>query len=1031
MRAFQDAIKANDPAQHRLSTMRTSDLTSAPSLSPQSKAFVQSQSGRRSVADRPSSVASSASGAGSTPAAPRYSTGRAKTPNARPTSRTSDVFTRSVSRAADHPFDVGENVRIESLGFEGVLCYLGSIDGKPGEWAGVELSGGFAGKGKNDGSVNGRYYFQCPPKCGLSPPTVGPGAVSRPSSVASSHGRMTPSFSGRVTPSSSAGTSGGRITPASTTGRISHRTPSARMPSDATFDPPKSTGPLGPMHQQVSGGSPTRIDLPSMSASATSSPSSSAKTPRPSAGRVNGVGLGLPSTTPTKGRSSVATLRGRIPSAIAMPPPMSPVSASRHVESGSSAPQLPQSGSTITEDSPMDSRLLQDKIANLMFGKGASSSPSPDPGSDDVLATRVAQLEAENGRLNGLLSSSRAEELENERRSDELREDRNHALVRVSDLEASVKALERSLHERDVKIDGLEKLITSASEEAKKSRREGENRTMELQILLNDAENRMKELREALVAKEEAEKRTSTALQSSSLELTTLRSRLEQAHHDLEEERKEVDALRSAGQETIALYEERLSEGGAQRYEMQEEIASLKEKLRIQAEPVSPASKARMLSSAAEIENETLRDQNAYLQKKITSLEDSLEEARSAAHLDETQFREKFERYKEKEENLRRQLADKDKEAERVLKAEATARTRVEEIEEAFREGTVALENAQVEIEGLRAEIANLESQSIVRSTSTEDVGVLGERVATLSAENAELRERLRQTGTEIETLRKKVDRDQPLPTDPPAPSLPRHESAMREELAGLKHIIQELQKENAAAAQQNKVLESENKLLLSETERLREASDILENAEISFLREKELPHEDVGPGGGAGDVQRALKDTRLRHEVRLCRYGVGGGANNSQVELEQLKKRLSESEMKSARKIHGLNKEIGELESLVESKQDELEQEIERLKDRLSRTSRKFSKNASEVGVSRSREDPPSSASTERSMSRLDVCEICEQPGHDIFTCDILKGSTIPASSFSGPTASSTYCEDCDSYGHTAADCPHSTDVF
>jgi hypothetical protein len=36
------------------------------------------------------------------------------------------------------------------------------------------------------------------------------------------------------------------------------------------------------------------------------------------------------------------------------------------------------------------------------------------------------------------------------------------------------------------------------------------------------------------------------------------------------------------------------------------------------------------------------------------------------------------------------------------------------------------------------------------------------------------------------------------------------------------RHIIQELQKETANAAHQNKLLESENKLLMSETEQLR-----------------------------------------------------------------------------------------------------------------------------------------------------------------------------------------------------------------
>jgi dynactin complex subunit len=32
---------------------------------------------------------------------------------------------------------------------------MGAIDGKSGMWAGVELSGGFSGKGKNNGTVNG------------------------------------------------------------------------------------------------------------------------------------------------------------------------------------------------------------------------------------------------------------------------------------------------------------------------------------------------------------------------------------------------------------------------------------------------------------------------------------------------------------------------------------------------------------------------------------------------------------------------------------------------------------------------------------------------------------------------------------------------------------------------------------------------------------------------------------------------------------------------------------------------------------
>lgn len=61
-------------------------------------------------------------------------------------------------------------------------------------------------------------------------------------------------------------------------------------------------------------------------------------------------------------------------------------------------------------------------------------------------------------------------------------------------------------------------------------------------------------------------------------------------------------------------------------------------------------------------------------------------------------------------------------------------------------------------------------------------------------------------------------------------------------------------------------------------------------------------------------------------------------------------------------------------------------------------------------------------------------MCEICERPGHDIFTCDLLKddgSSARPKPAGAGARTSELYCEDCEGTGHVAADCPHSLDVF
>ena len=147
-RAFADAIKANDPAQHRSS--RASDSSNA-SLSVSSVSH-SSLSGRQSVS-RPPSVASTSSAV--SPIPPRTPASGTRNFTPRPASRQSDIFARSTSRAGSRSFEVGDNVRIESFGFQGTLRYLGEIDGKPGHWAGVALSGGFVGKGKNDGTVGG------------------------------------------------------------------------------------------------------------------------------------------------------------------------------------------------------------------------------------------------------------------------------------------------------------------------------------------------------------------------------------------------------------------------------------------------------------------------------------------------------------------------------------------------------------------------------------------------------------------------------------------------------------------------------------------------------------------------------------------------------------------------------------------------------------------------------------------------------------------------------------------------------------
>ena len=87
-------------------------------------------------------------------------------------------------------------------------------------------------------------------------------------------------------------------------------------------------------------------------------------------------------------------------------------------------------------------------------------------------------------------------------------------------------------------------------------------------------------------------------------------------------------------------------------------------------------------------------------------MEDMLEDAHVSSQREEAALREKIQRLKEKDEGMRKELGEGHREVERMVKAEVNARNRVEEIEEALRESTVALENARAEVESLRAELA-------------------------------------------------------------------------------------------------------------------------------------------------------------------------------------------------------------------------------------------------------------------------------------------------------------------------------------
>ncbi|KAG7445442.1 uncharacterized protein BT62DRAFT_195052 [Guyanagaster necrorhizus] len=922
---------------------------------------------------------------------------RAKTPVSKAPGKLTASTSRPPSRTSGRPpsslhtFEEGDKVRIESLGFEGTLRYVGEIEGKAGLWAGVELAGGFAGKGKNNGSVGGKQYFTCPPQCGVfvtttKLSTATAGVTKRPPSglagraTPSSSGRPPSSLGGRTTPSISNGkiTSGanGRVTPSISNGRVTPSMSYTRKPAVPTIAP----APRLPRKSIINTVTPTPGTRASKYAgmTATQLRSSPQKIASPS-----GIGLGSPSgigrslASPNRSISAVGGTpslplttpkpsgKRRIPSGVAMPPPPSPIrsgSPTRSISVGSTA------SPSLSIDLDARSRDIQARIAEISGGGTGKGLDSPFSGSlktemlpptSSPSTSRTSPVPRRSMGL-GLTPSSpslrrskdpgpalRPESsisMRSDGRVEALIDDNERLRADVERLKVDLAKLESEKTMKDEERQGLKLEVERAKglkEEEEKRREELESKREELETRREELEKRVSELEGQIREKDaagDAHARALADLESKYKEGEAEGGKLKKAILALEEERhdlmSQVDELREAGQETIALYEERLRATDVQKYEMQDRLAELEARVPAAAPP------AITLSAGQEIDNETLRDQVLHLQKKIAGLEDMVEDGRVAAEASEDE--------------------------ERGRRGEA---------EEALRESMVTLEEARAELEGLRSEfnLNGLEGKEELARKNAELQQIAEEQVAQLG----KLHQRLDDQAVELEALRKKVNREVVVTS-----SKSEMKSA-QEEIRGLKHIVRELQAEASR-------LESENKMLIGEMEELRQEVKILED---SMDREEE-------------------------------------GALSDDADVEDLRKKLAEAEKKNLRVASDLNKEISELEALVESKiyrEDELEQEIERLKAKLAKKSSSSSKHSDTSSIRR----VPSTSSLDASV----VCEICERPGHDIFSCDLLKGDAPAPINGTGGSMNggnkSLFCEDCESYGHLPVDCPHSMDVF
>ncbi|CAG8550416.1 12898_t:CDS:2 [Funneliformis mosseae] len=705
-------------------------------------------------------------------------------------------------------FSIGERVTVVSMNISGTLKFLGPIDAKRGTWAGIEVD--VPGTGKNDGCVNGKSYFTCPPKSGIFVNSTNltkfkesrdaPNSPQMPSANKPNALIRSPSTSSNSSDKASPGThaqnaaiAAGRITAGSRASKYIGVTAS-QLKQRALAKPSSisSTSDNVPNGQITSPKTKPTLGLGLM---------------RP--GSLQN--LKSPSTPPSNGRqyrnrrdSSSST--GSAVSNISQPASYVPKTSSVLPRSRSITPNLPND-SQHTSDSEnnireeMSNKSLQEKIQKLL-----SDPDTPDSvplGLFDQQALRIQQLqmkievlETENTHLKLHNKKSQTpqenndiEKVQWEKEKQSIFDERE---LREKALNDKISDLSRQLQE--VVIKGHHhRPSTSLSMIADDDNMS--DKILQLTELVEQKDEHLKSLEETIKELEKANSNKGSieasdsiaqlenVVQNKTIEIDQLNAKFDQYKLDSESKIKtlqeSIDNLKLAGQETINIYEtkvsslekqaEDLKKGGIETITLYEEatarIAERDEKINTlekEAEELRSAGVEAIdvYEKTIEETKREVEEVKSQLLKKdeiITSL--SKETDRLKLVLKElAEAKTKLEMNDKREEGLRNELADLQSGLEHMMRADAKSRERIYQLEDDVRESQALVNRQLEEINALKNNMQDLMNANNNNEEIEKIKAVFESDAKRLQEELEELRKNLSEVQTEKRSIASETD---------------------------------------------------------------------------------------------------------------------------------------------------------------------------------------------------------------------------------------------------------------------------------
>ena len=668
---------------------------------------------------------------------------RTHTPSLRTPSRAG--ATTPASRR-ERAYEIGDLVKLEGSGLVGVLRYLGPVHGRDGHYAGLELTGSSYGRGKNDGSIDGRQYFATEPKNGVFGPS------SRLISLSTTR-------------------------PTSATARPL----SAMSGRSSRADAPSDTVPPSTPHSAHLPSFPTPSRPPSISSS--SSTSHHLKQQR----RTSGVPV--PSSVPRAGprKSAVPPIRStpqhRLHGAATTTPQRS-LSAPRRPASSTSTirarPTTRQDDSFVFDDDPIQ------------------PSPAPSKNTRETLLEQLA-LPSANEAITDMEADHAVPVAEYERLCDELAEVRRSSTL----WEEERASLMLAAKQRENELEAARRLEL---EDEVRRRQVFETRALELQRQLNEAldtataaadahdalerkaqENtdRIVDLETALAAiqlraehpPKDASDSTDVTMQH---ELTSLHTKVETMMAGWNRERSDltdkISELQRAGNETILVFEQQLAESAREKERLHSQIRALETREAAAAEAAAaaatsatstitssvPSSPPPKDDSATDIDRASLQEQLAHLQTRVETLEEEahgihqLRESEKAAHAAAVQ-------------KLEETVQEAKDHAARFEEAAREAETRASQAELALQECRLAWERDRAELESMRETpvTPRLSTDPNDHTMDSDVIQALEARIAQLEHEKAEQHSRFTKDLAELESLvESRIFREDELETE-------------------------------------------------------------------------------------------------------------------------------------------------------------------------------------------------------------------------------------------------------------------------